>query len=137
MEADNDALLSRLQRQDIADTIVGSSSGLKEVLVKVDQVSPTDAPVLILGETGTGKEVIARTIHQRSRRREGPMLRVNCGAIPPELVDSELFGHERGSFTGATNSRKGWFERADGGTLFLDEVGDLPLAAQVRLLRVL
>jgi transcriptional regulator with GAF, ATPase, and Fis domain len=91
----------------------------------------------VLGETGTGKEVVARAIHQRSRRASGPFLRVNCGAIPPELVDSELFGHERGSFTGAVGERKGWFERADGGTLFLDECGELPLAAQVRLLRIL
>ncbi|HEX2972802.1 MAG TPA: sigma-54 factor interaction domain-containing protein, partial [Tepidisphaeraceae bacterium] len=93
--------------------------------------------VLVLGETGTGKEVVARAIHGRSRQSQGPMIRVNCGAIPPELVDSELFGHERGSFTGAVTMRKGWFERADGGTLFLDEVGELPLAAQVRLLRIL
>jgi len=104
---------------------------------QVDQVARTDAPVLILGETGSGKEVVARAIHQRSRRAEGPFLRINCGAIAPDLVDSELFGHERGSFTGAVAARKGWFERADGGTLFLDEVGDLPPAAQVRLLRVL
>src|SRR5690606_2763221 len=97
----------------------------------------TDAPVLILGETGSGKEVIARAIHERSSRRNGPVVRVNCGAIPSELVDSELFGHEKGSFTGAVAARKGWFERADGGTLFLDAVGELPPAAQVRLLRVL
>jgi hydrogenase-4 transcriptional activator len=93
--------------------------------------------VLLLGETGTGKEVVARAIHAGSRRQRGPMLRVNCGAIPAGLVDSELFGHERGSFTGAVGARAGWFERADGGTLFLDEVGELSLAAQVRLLRVL
>ena len=93
--------------------------------------------MLVLGETGSGKEVVARAIHGRSRRAAGPFLRVNCGAIPPELVDSELFGHERGSFTGAVGVRKGWFERADGGTLFLDECGELPLAAQVRLLRIL
>ena len=137
MEADKDALLSRLARQDISDTVVGSNEGFREVMARAEQVAPTDAPVLILGETGTGKEVIARAIHARSRRAEGPMFRVNCGAIPTELVDSELFGHERGSFTGAVASRKGWFERADGGTLFLDEIGDLPPAAQVRLLRVL
>jgi hydrogenase-4 transcriptional activator len=106
-------------------------------MARVEQVAPTDASVLILGETGSGKEVLARAIHERSRRSSGPVVRVNCGAIPPELIDSELFGHERGSFTGATGTRKGWFERADGGTLFLDEIGELPLAAQVRLLRVL
>ncbi len=136
-EQDRAALLSRLARQDVSDAIVGAESGLAAVMARVDQVAPTDAPVLILGETGSGKEVVARAIHARSRRARGPFLRVNCGAIPPELVDSELFGHERGSFTGAVNLRKGWFERADGGTLFLDEVGELPAAAQVRLLRVL
>jgi transcriptional regulator with GAF, ATPase, and Fis domain len=94
-------------------------------------------PVLILGETGSGKEVVARAIHVRSRRANAPFLRVNCGAIPAGLLDSELFGHERGSFTGAAALRKGWFERADGGTLFLDEVGELPPPAQVRLLRIL
>jgi transcriptional regulator with GAF, ATPase, and Fis domain len=111
--------------------------GLKPVLERVALVARSDLPVLILGETGSGKEVIARAIHSRSSRAEGPLIRVNCGAIPPELVDSELFGHERGSFTGATGTRKGWFERADGGTLLLDEIGELPLAAQVRLLRIL
>jgi transcriptional regulator with GAF, ATPase, and Fis domain len=104
---------------------------------RVEMVARTDAPVLILGETGSGKEVVARAIHARSHRSTGPILRVNCGAIPSELIDSELFGHERGSFTGAVAGRKGWFERADGGTLFLDEIGELPLAAQVRLLRIL
>jgi len=136
-EADNRALLSRLQREDISDSVVGERSGLRTVMERVEQVARTDAPVLILGETGSGKEVVARAIHARSRRASGPFLRVNCGAIPAELVDSELFGHERGSFTGAVNLRRGWFERADGGTLFLDELGELPAAAQVRLLRVL
>ncbi len=136
-EADRRALLTRLGRQDIADTVVGEETGLREVMRRVGQVAPTDAPVLILGETGSGKEVVARAVHERSRRRGGPFLRVNCGAIPSELIDSELFGHERGSFTGAVGQRQGWFERADGGTLFLDEVGELPAAAQVRLLRVL
>lgn len=137
VEADNRALLSRLQRQDITDAVVGAESGLRSVMERVEQVARTDAPVLILGETGSGKEVVARGIHTRSRRANGPFLRVNCGAIPSELVDSELFGHERGSFTGAIATRQGWFERADGGTLFLDELGELPPAAQVRLLRVL
>jgi hydrogenase-4 transcriptional activator len=136
-EADNKALLAKLDRQEIMGTIVGADTGFREVMSRVEQVAGTDAPVLLLGETGTGKEVVSRAIHDRSRHRRGPMLRVNCGAIPPGLVDSELFGHERGSFTGAIAGRAGWFERADGGTLFLDEVGELTLAAQVRLLRVL
>ncbi len=134
-EQDRSALLSRLARQDLTEAVIGA--GLQEVMARVLQVAPTDAPVLILGETGAGKEVVSRAIHARSRRQAGPFLRVNCGAIPTELVDSELFGHEKGSFTGAIAQRKGWFERADGGTLFLDEVAELPAAAQVRLLRVL
>lgn len=137
LEADRRALLSRLGRDTIADSIVGADAGLREVMERVEQVAPTDAPVLLLGETGTGKEVIARAIHARSKRSAGPVVRVNCGAIPLGLVDSELFGHVRGSFTGAVAERKGWFERADGGTLFLDEVAELPLDAQVRLLRIL
>jgi transcriptional regulator with GAF, ATPase, and Fis domain len=135
--ADRAALLSRLGREDISEVVIGEQQGLRGVMQRVEQVAPTDAPVLILGETGSGKEVIARAVHARSRRAKGPVVRVNCGAIPSELVDSELFGHERGSFTGAVNQRRGWFERADGGTLFLDEVAELPPAAQVRLLRVL
>jgi len=127
----------RLKRAGLNEAIVGAEEGLREVMAAVRQVARSDAPVLILGETGTGKEVVARAVHSHSRRAGGPFLRVNCGAIPPELIDSELFGHERGSFTGALGTRKGWFERADGGTLFLDEIGELPLAAQVRLLRVL
>ena len=135
--AENRALLSRLARDGVGGTVVGADGGMREVMSRVQQVGQTDAPVLILGETGTGKELIAREIHARSRRSAGPFLKVNCGAIPSELVDSELFGHERGSFTGAIAERRGWFERADGGTLFLDEIGELPAAAQVRLLRVL
>jgi transcriptional regulator with GAF, ATPase, and Fis domain len=135
--ADRHTLLTKLGRRQIDDGLVGGDSGLREVMAQVDQVSQSDVPVLIFGETGSGKEVIARAIHNRSRRAAGPFLRVNCGAIPSELVDSELFGHERGSFTGAVHQRKGWFERADGGTLLLDEVAELSPAAQVRLLRVL
>jgi transcriptional regulator with GAF, ATPase, and Fis domain len=136
-EADRRSLLQRLGRQDLQETIIGAEAGLRSSLERVELVAASDVPVLILGETGSGKEVIARAIHVRSRRARGPFLRVNCGAIPAGLIDSELFGHERGSFTGATGQRQGWFERADGGTLFLDEVGELPLHAQVRLLRVL
>jgi transcriptional regulator with GAF, ATPase, and Fis domain len=136
-EADRSSLLRRLGRQESGEHIVGERGGLAPVMKRVDLVSSADAPVLILGETGSGKEVVARAIHQRSDRRSGPFIRVNCGAIPRELVDSQLFGHEKGSFTGATESRQGWFERADGGTLFLDEIGELPLDAQVRFLRVL
>ena len=117
--------------------VVGAGTGLRDVVARVVQVTGTDTPVLLEGETGSGKEVIARLVHRSSRRADGPLIRVNCGAISPELIDSELFGHEKGSFTGATTTRLGWFERANGGTLFLDEVAELPLAAQVRLLRVL
>ncbi|MFW5923218.1 MAG: sigma 54-interacting transcriptional regulator, partial [Planctomycetota bacterium] len=120
-EADKRALLTKLGRRQINDRIVGSEGGLKQVMDRVDLVAESDMPVLILGETGSGKEVIARAIHSRSARQEGPFIRVNCGAIPPELIDSELFGHEKGSFTGATSRRRGWFERADEGTLLLDE----------------
>jgi transcriptional regulator with GAF, ATPase, and Fis domain len=134
--ADKAALLTRLGRQDLTE-VVGADAGLQEVMQLVDRVSPTSTPVLLLGETGSGKEVVSRAIHARSARASGPIIRVNCAAIPGELVDAELFGHERGSFTGANAARKGWFERADGGTLFLDEIGELPPQAQVRLLRVL
>lgn len=135
--AEKESLLTRLGRPDNTDTPVGAETGLKPVMERVHLVSASHVPVLIFGETGSGKEVIARAIHQQSPRSSGPFLRVNCGAIPPDLIDSELFGHERGSFTGAIALKRGWFERADGGTLFLDEIGELPLAAQVRLLRIL
>lgn len=136
-EADKRKLLHRLGRAELTNEIIGAENGLRAVMDRVKLVLRSDVPVLIFGETGSGKEVIARAIHDGSLRSNGPFIRVNCGAIPPELIDSELFGHERGSFTGAVASRKGWFERADGGTLFLDEIGELPAAAQVRLLRVL
>jgi hydrogenase-4 transcriptional activator len=136
-EAEKEALLHRLGRKGLEDTIIGAESGLRSVMERVALVAKSDLPVLILGETGTGKELVARAIHRRSPRANGPIIRVNCGAIPPELIDSQLFGHEPGAFTGAVTTHKGWFERADGGTLFLDEMGELPLAAQVRLLRIL
>ncbi|TVQ55057.1 MAG: sigma-54-dependent Fis family transcriptional regulator, partial [Phycisphaerales bacterium] len=136
-EAEKRALLSRLGRESLDDEIVGAQRGLKHVMERIALVAHSDAQVLILGETGSGKEVVARAIHHQSKRDKGPFIRVNCGAIPSELIDSELFGHEKGAFTGAASTREGWFERADGGTLFLDEIGELPAAAQVRLLRVL
>jgi hydrogenase-4 transcriptional activator len=136
-EADRQTLLTRLGKQDVNEDVIGGRTGLKHVMERVELVAHSDVPVLILGDTGTGKEVVSRAIHTRSKRSEGPFIRVNCGAIPPELIDSQLFGHEKGSFTGASEQHKGWFERADRGTLFLDEIGELPLPAQVRLLRVL
>jgi formate hydrogenlyase transcriptional activator len=119
------------------EEIVGESAALKRILKEVDTVAPTDSTVLILGETGTGKELIARAIHQLSPRRNGPLVILNCAAIPAALLESELFGHERGAFTGAVTQRIGRFEQASGGTLFLDEIGELALDLQVKLLRVL
>jgi transcriptional regulator with GAF, ATPase, and Fis domain len=136
-EAERGALMRRLGRTELGETIVGEQTGLRQVMERVELVAHSDVPVLILGETGTGKELVARALHVRGSRHQGPFIRVNCGAIPSELIDSQLFGHEKGSFTGAEQSRQGWFERADGGTLFLDEIGELPLEAQVRFLRVL
>ena len=119
------------------DGIIGSSGSLREVLEHVRTVAPTDATVLIEGETGTGKELIAHAIHMQSHRRDRPFIRLNCAAIPANLLESELFGHERGAFTGAVTQRIGRFEAANGGTLFLDEIGDMPLELQAKLLRVL
>jgi transcriptional regulator with GAF, ATPase, and Fis domain len=118
------------------ERLIGADTGLAAVMARAHMVARSAAPVLLFGETGTGKEIIARAIHEQSTFRAGPFRRVNCGAIAPELIDSELFGHEQGAFTGAAARRKGWFEQANGGTLFLDEVGELALPAQIRLLRV-
>ena len=117
--------------------IIGNSQELARAIDVALQVAPTDISVLIVGESGTGKESIPKIIHQNSKRKHSPYIAVNCGAIPEGTIDSELFGHEKGSFTGAHDSRKGYFEAADGGTIFLDEVGELPMASQARLLRVL
>src|SRR5262249_22895275 len=117
--------------------IIGSSPALRVVLADIERVAPTDSTVLVLGETGTGKELIARAIHNLSSRRGCPFVKVNCAAIPLDLLESELFGHEKGAFTGAVAQKIGRFEMADTGTLFLDEIGDLPLALQPKLLRVL
>jgi len=118
-------------------SMVGRSEGIAQVRHLINQVAPSEATVLVLGQSGTGKEVVARNIHYISDRRDGPFIPVNCGAIPAELLESELFGHEKGSFTGAISARKGRFELAENGTLFLDEIGDMPLLMQVKLLRVL
>jgi formate hydrogenlyase transcriptional activator len=134
---ENVALREEIERSSMFEEIVGSSEGLRQVLAQVSKVAPTDSTVLILGETGTGKELIARAIHNLSKRSTRAFIRVNCAAIPPALVASELFGHEKGSFTGAFQRRLGRFESADGGTIFLDEVGELPSETQVALLRVL
>ena len=117
--------------------IVGASAALRGVLEQVEMVAPTDATALILGESGTGKELIAAAIHERSPRRQRPFVRVNCGAIPSELFESEFFGHAKGAFTNALRDRPGRFQLADGGTLFLDEIGEIPLSHQPKLLRVL
>ncbi len=133
---DNRYLHSELRRLS-GDEIVGANFGLKNVMHKVQQVASLDSPVLLLGETGTGKDVIANSIHYSSSRSTDPFVSVNCGAIPDTLIDSELFGHEKGAFTGALSQKRGRFERANKGTIFLDEIGELPLQAQVRLLKVL
>jgi formate hydrogenlyase transcriptional activator len=135
MRNENLALREDIDHSSMFEEIVGSS--LQPVLSQVAKVAETDSTVLILGETGTGKELIARAIHKRSRRATRAFIRVNCAAIPPSLVASELFGHEKGAFTGAVQRRLGRFEAADGGTIFLDEIGDLPAETQVALLRVL
>jgi transcriptional regulator with GAF, ATPase, and Fis domain len=121
----------------VSGDVIGENYGLKGVMEMVTQTAPKDNPVLLFGETGTGKEVIANVIHNMSSRRNGPFIKVNCGAIPESLIDSELFGHEKGAFTGAVEQKRGRFERANKGTIFLDEIGELPPAAQVRLLRVI
>ena len=126
--------LQRLQKQ---SGIIGTSEKIYEVLGMIAQVAPVDISVLITGESGCGKEVIARSIHKHSKRSQTPMVIVNCGAIPEGIIESELFGHKKGSFTGASNDRKGYFEEANKGTIFLDEIGEAPLETQVKLLRVL
>jgi len=137
MRNETTALREDLDRGSTFEEIVGSSPALQRVLAQVAKVAQTDSTVLIMGETGTGKELLARAIHKRSRRANGAFIRVNCAAIPPSLIASELFGHEKGAFTGALQRRLGRFEAADGGTIFLDEIGELPPEAQVALLRVL
>src|SRR5207244_10246947 len=117
--------------------LVGNSRGMEQVKRLIDKVAPTNSTVLVLGETGTGKELVARAVHDQSLRREMPFVVVNCGALPESLIESELFGHRKGAFTGADEHRVGLFEVANGGTIFLDEIGELPKAMQAKLLRVL
>jgi formate hydrogenlyase transcriptional activator len=137
IEKENLVLREEIDHSSMFEEIVGSSEALRKVLVQVAKVAPSDSTVLVLGETGTGKELIARAIHKRSKRASRLLIRVNCAAIPPSLIASELFGHEKGAFTGALQRRLGRFELADGGTIFLDEIGDLPAETQIALLRVL
>ena len=137
LQHENMALRDGIHSTSICDEIVGTSAALQRVLSLVTKVAPTDASVLITGETGTGKELVARAIHRRSRRSSGAFVSVNCAAVPRDLIASELFGHEKGSFTGALQRRVGRFELAEGGTIFLDEVGELPMETQIALLRVL
>jgi len=134
---ENLVLREEIDRSSMFEEIVGSSNPVRQVLKQVEKVAPADSTVLILGETGTGKELIARALHRRSKRASRAFVRVNCAAIPQSLIASELFGHEKGAFTGALQRRAGRFEAADGGTLFLDEIGDLPMETQIALLRVL
>jgi formate hydrogenlyase transcriptional activator len=137
LRKENLALREEIDHSSMFEEIVGSSEPMRKVLNQVAKVAPSDSTVLVLGETGTGKELIARALHRRSNRSDKPFVRVNCAAIPQTLIASELFGHEKGAFTGALQRRVGRFEAADGGTLFLDEVGDLPAETQIALLRVL
>ena len=136
LHRENIALREEVDRTSMFEEIVGTSKPLNAVLSRIAKVAPTNSTVLITGETGTGKELIARAIHKRSQRSEHAFVGVNCAAIPTGLIASELFGHERGAFTGATQQRLGRFELANGGTIFLDEVGELPAEAQIAFLQV-
>ena len=137
LEAENVVLQQEIRRSGEFEEIVGRSPALVALLGNLQRVAATDAPVLVLGETGTGKDLVARAVHDRSPRRERPLVTVNCAALPPSLIESELFGYEKGAFTGAITRTPGRFEVADGGTILLDEVGELPLEVQAKLLRVL
>jgi len=137
IKAENFSLREEIKVAFNANELVGKSHAFRTVLQQVKQVGPTGSTVLILGETATGKGLIAREIHQQSDRSDRPLVTINCAALPSSLIESELFGHEKGAFTGAVERKIGRFELADGGTIFLDEVGDLPLELQAKLLRVL
>jgi transcriptional regulator with GAF, ATPase, and Fis domain len=131
------SILSKVEAKELFPGIIGQSKIMRGIFAQILKVAPTDSTVLILGESGTGKELVAMSLYEHSRRRGGPFIKINCVAIPENLLESELFGHEKGAFTGATAQKIGRFEMADGGTIFLDEIGDMPLATQAKLLRVL
>lgn len=137
LQRQNQALKAEIDEDYPVSGIIGDCEAMQRVFERIRKVAPTDTSVLILGESGTGKELVARSVHDRSTRADGPLIAVNCAAIPESLIEAELFGHEKGAFTGAHGARRGLVETASGGTLFLDEIGELPLAAQARLLRVL
>src|SRR6202008_448001 len=137
LRRENVALREEIDKASMFEELVGASPALQAVLSRISKVAPSDSTVLVTGETGTGKELVARAIHRRSNRASRAFVSVNCSAVPPDLIASELFGHEKGAFTGATQQRLGRFELASGGTLFLDEVGELPAETQTALLRVL
>ncbi|NOZ63848.1 MAG: sigma-54-dependent Fis family transcriptional regulator [Caldiserica bacterium] len=137
LKEENRWLKEELSRRDKFEEMIGKSAAMQNVYNLIEKIAPSGVPVLIVGESGTGKELVARAIHKRSTRKEGKFVPVNCGAIPETLIESELFGHEKGAFTGATEKKKGLLEISHGGTLFLDEVGDLPLSVQMKLLRFL
>ncbi|MCP4129035.1 MAG: sigma-54-dependent Fis family transcriptional regulator, partial [Gammaproteobacteria bacterium] len=137
MERQNEALKSELEKSYPVGGMVGSSPAMQSILKQISKVAPTDSTVLILGESGTGKELVARALHEQSNRKDAPIVTVNCAAIPESLLESELFGHKKGAFTGADADRTGLVASADSGTLFLDEIGELSHTAQARLLRVL
>ena len=137
LQAEAEYLREDLNREHHFDEIIGKSTALVATLEKVEQAAKTDATVLLLGETGTGKELLARALHSRSNRTNMPLIKIDCATLPSGLIESELFGHEKGAFTGAQETKVGRFELADGGTVFLDEIGELPLELQAKLLRVL
>lgn len=137
LKRQNRALKAQLNADYPVNGIIGESAQMQKVFERINRVAPTDTTVLILGESGTGKELVARALHEQSKRRDAPLIAVNCAAIPESLIEAELFGHEKGAFTGADTAREGLVEAANGGTLFLDEIAELPAAAQARLLRVL
>jgi len=137
IQSENEYFKDEIKLQHNFEEIIGNSDELKYVLFKIEQIADTDVSVMILGETGTGKELVARAVHEKSRRKNRPLVKIDCGALPASIIERELFGHEKGTFTGADRNVKGRVEVAERGTLFLDEIGELPMELQPRLLRVI